>query len=500
MAHGSDGGVDVVRNVRPGHVMPTGADPDNTEGFARWVNSIHPAFIQDGLADKLVEEGYDRVSMAAGITVDVLRNQFAVKMGHAVAFVAAAKAVQVTLGYDEEAAEVVDPMRGGRNELPTLPPPTATPVAERRRTAVPKVPTAAAGAAGCGQGGMGTVAAIQAWVVRLTSWARSEWGADTAHAIAAIARDTELPIDFLTVSDEFEVALHSGLLHDLPDEAITYLGDSATGSSGLKVLQMMLHPVLGAQGHSAQQQALQKYESYPTCTSKAALHGWLQGFQAHCTLLQQSGEVISKAQQEQKVISCCKEIPGWSADIKAARMGARGAGQDFRFMEFVQLLAVEAAPEASKAPKMTNAAKKKALAAVATAAAAAAAAAAGDQDDEDEDEQYEESWSQVATPKGGKGKGRRKKKGKGGTATPAVGTSAEATAPKNMCREYWATGQCSRSLHGYCTFHHFTPDQVDMKPGGFWAPKPGTLTPTQPVKMNSQTRANSAAMLFQPRH
>ena len=133
MAHGSDGGVDVVRNVRPDHVMPTGADPDNTEGFARWVNSIHPAFIQDGLADKLVEEGYDRVSMAAGITVDVLRNQFAVKTGHAVAFVAAAKAVQVTLGYDEEAAEVVDPMRGGRNELPTLPGESSTSTSDPSR-------------------------------------------------------------------------------------------------------------------------------------------------------------------------------------------------------------------------------------------------------------------------------------------------------------------------------------------------------------------------------
>ena len=205
--YSSDGGAGVVRNVRPGHVMPTGADPDNTGGFKRWVDSIHPAFVHDNPADNLVEDGYDRVSMAADITIDVLRNQFAVKTGHAVAFVAAAKAVQVTLGYNEEAAEVVDPMRGGRNALPTLSTPAATLVTERRRTAVPKVPTAAAGAAGCGQGGMGTVAAMQAWVVRLISWARSEWGTDTAHAIAAIARDTELPVDFLTVSDEFVVRL-----------------------------------------------------------------------------------------------------------------------------------------------------------------------------------------------------------------------------------------------------------------------------------------------------
>ena len=165
--------------------MPAGADPENTEGFKRWVNSIHPAFVHDGLADKLVEDGYDRVSMAADVTIDVLRNQFAVKTGHAVAFVAAAKAVQVTLGYDEEEAGMVDPLRGGRNALPALPTPTATLVTERRTTAVPKVPTATAGATGCGQGGMGTVAAMQAWVVRLISWARSEWGTDTAHAIAA---------------------------------------------------------------------------------------------------------------------------------------------------------------------------------------------------------------------------------------------------------------------------------------------------------------------------
>ena len=78
MAHGSDGGRDVVRNVRPGHVMLAGADPDNTEGFQRWVGSIHPAFVHDNLADKLVEDGYDRVNMAADITIDVLRNQFVV--------------------------------------------------------------------------------------------------------------------------------------------------------------------------------------------------------------------------------------------------------------------------------------------------------------------------------------------------------------------------------------------------------------------------------------
>ena len=48
---------------------------------------------------KPVQDGYDRVSMATELTVDVLKNDFGVRRGHAGAFVNAAKAVQVTLGY-----------------------------------------------------------------------------------------------------------------------------------------------------------------------------------------------------------------------------------------------------------------------------------------------------------------------------------------------------------------------------------------------------------------
>ena len=98
MAHGSDRGRDVARSVLPGHEITEDADPNTTEGLKAWAHSIHAEFVADALAEKLVQGGYDRVSMATELTVDVLRNDFAVRRGHADAFVSAAKAVQVALG------------------------------------------------------------------------------------------------------------------------------------------------------------------------------------------------------------------------------------------------------------------------------------------------------------------------------------------------------------------------------------------------------------------
>ena len=99
MAHGSDGGRDVARSALPGHEMPEGANPNTTKGFKAWVHSIHAEFVADALAEKLVQDGYERVSIATELTVDVLRNDFGVRRGHAGAFANAATAVQVTLGY-----------------------------------------------------------------------------------------------------------------------------------------------------------------------------------------------------------------------------------------------------------------------------------------------------------------------------------------------------------------------------------------------------------------
>ena len=99
MAHGSDGGRDVARSALPGHEMPEGANPNTTKGFKAWVHSIHAKFVADALAEKLVQDGHGRVSMATELTVDVLRSDFGVRRGHTGAFVKAAKAVQVTPRY-----------------------------------------------------------------------------------------------------------------------------------------------------------------------------------------------------------------------------------------------------------------------------------------------------------------------------------------------------------------------------------------------------------------
>ena len=119
-------------------------------------------------------------------------------------------------------------------------------------------------------------------------------------AIADINRDSGAEFFPGQVSEEFDIALHEALLTDLPEGTIRFLGTAAEKSSGLVVLQLLVHPVLGAKGHSSTQQALQQFEAYPACTSRATLLEWLMGFEQLCTLLAQVGEPVSQARKEVK--------------------------------------------------------------------------------------------------------------------------------------------------------------------------------------------------------
>ena len=114
------------------------------------------------------------------------------------------------------------------------------------------------------------------------------------------------------------------------------------------VLQLLVHPVLGAKGHSSTQQALQQFESYPTCTSRATLLEWLMGFEQLCTLLEQVGETVSQARKGVKIEQCIKDIVGVSAEIKAARAGAAGAKQEFDFVKMVTTMGMDGAQERTK--------------------------------------------------------------------------------------------------------------------------------------------------------
>ena len=219
--------------------MPMGADPDTEDGFTQWVNSIHPAFAKPSLAKLLVEQGYETVQDAHLVTVELLRTDFSLKSGHAAKFVEAARAVQASLMAAPSMGEVVPEL--------VQPPQFAHPT---KRALAPPVPVASATVQGCGVGGLATATAMTAWVTRLVSWARANWGQAEAGAIELIARDTgtSLVIPQQAVSDEFELALHAALVGALPDVTIRFLGEAAASSSGLEVLQMLLHPVLGSQG------------------------------------------------------------------------------------------------------------------------------------------------------------------------------------------------------------------------------------------------------------
>ena len=179
------------------------------------------------------------------------------------------------------------------------PPLVAQVVHQPKRAVAPPVPVATGSVQGCGVGGLATAATMTAWVTRLVSWARANWGQAEAGAIELIARDTvtALAVPQQAVGEEFELALHAALVSGLPDTTIRFLGEAAASSSGLEVLQMLLHPVLGSQGHSATQQALQQFEQYLATTSRGQLLEWLHGFDNHCSLLTQVGEPVSTARR-----------------------------------------------------------------------------------------------------------------------------------------------------------------------------------------------------------
>ena len=224
------------------------------------------------LADLLVQIGYDRVAVVGAIDEDMLYEAFGVKRGHATLFVLAARALHKSLGL-RTSSETERVVRTSHATHST-----------KRRTIVPKVPLAGS-SSGCGVAGLGTVASIRAWMLQLISWARSNWGEAAAMAVADINRDSGAQVFPGQVDEEFDIALHEALLTDLPEGTIRFLGTAAEGSSGLRVLQLLAHPVLGAKGHSSTQQALQQFETYPGCTSRATLLEWLMGFEQLCTLL-----------------------------------------------------------------------------------------------------------------------------------------------------------------------------------------------------------------------
>ena len=456
--------------VRPGHTMPVGADPDSEDGFTQWVNSIHPSFEASALGKRLIAEGFDSVHDAHLVTIAILRTDFELKSGHAAKFVEAAHAVQASISAASVMGEVVS--------QPVWPLQFAH---QPKRTLAPPVPVASGTVQGCGVGGLASAAAMTAWVTRLVSWARANWGQEAAGAVELIARDTgtSLSIPQQAVSEEFELALHAALVGGLPDITIRFLGEAASSSSGLEVLQMLLHPVLGSQGHSATQQALQQFEQYPAATSRGQLLEWLHGFDNHCSLLAQVGEPVSTARKIQKIESCCRGIAGFAQELKSARAGAAGANQQLDFMELFRSIAVDGAQERTKQGPV-----KKALS-----AAKATEAEVRDQRaqqmymlDDEAGVMRPVTMANMVTPKQGGG-GKRGKGGKSGkakkpqtspAATVAQQPQSATDAPKGICRAFYVDGHCPRwEEHGFCPFQHFGPDQIVMSTNGYWKPKQG---------------------------
>ena len=470
MSNGSEAGSGAYFVPLPGHTMPVGADAQTEKGFRDWVASVHPVFEEMKLADLLIEVGYDRVAVVGAIDEDTLRESFGVKRGHATLFVLAARALRKSLGLPtpSEVASVVTTSHMAH--------------ATKRRAHAPKVPLAGS-SSGCGVAGLGTVASVRAWMLQLISWARSNWGEAAAMAVADINRDSAAQVFPGQVDEEFDIALHEALITDLPEGTIRFLGTAAEGSSGLQVLQLLVHPVLGAKGHSSTQQALQQFETYPGCTSRATLLEWLMGFEQLCTLLAQVGEPVSQARKEVKIEQCIKDIAGVSAEIKAARAGAAGAKQDFEFVKMVTTMAMDGAQERTKkvvrpkahSAKQQQQQKKKKKQPKAT--------------DDDEAEQGrvpddEEDWDAWATSAEGQGwiadKARKQQTrgGKGGKGGRAKGNNPHMydDVPRMICRSYWTTGACPRRKeHGFCPYSHYTEEQIIMGEEGYWRPKPGFM-------------------------
>ena len=92
-------------------------------------------------------------------------------------------------------------------------------------------------------------------------------------AVADINRDSGAQVFPGQVAEEFDIALHEALLTDLPEGTIRFLGTAAEGSSGLLVLQLLVHPVLGAKGHSSTRQAHCSSSSHTRC-APAGPHCW----------------------------------------------------------------------------------------------------------------------------------------------------------------------------------------------------------------------------------
>ena len=120
----ADGGeADAVAIVAaPGHVMPPNADPYTEQGFTAWVNTIHPKFVESGLADKLIEDGFDNVRVAAKLDVEALRSDFDVPRGLALQFIDAAQAVAEVLGYIRPVAVMKEAAREAREVKSTQAP------------------------------------------------------------------------------------------------------------------------------------------------------------------------------------------------------------------------------------------------------------------------------------------------------------------------------------------------------------------------------------------
>ena len=144
--------------------------------------------------------------------------------------------------------------------------------------------------------GLGAVEDIRAWLAQVMSWARSNWGAEEAKAVESIALDPASQAYHAEgiVDPEFDTALHYALVGDLHTTTMQFLGVAATGTSGLRVLQVLMQPVLGAKGHTSRQQAIVKSEEYPACHSRAVLLEWLQGLEQLCTLLASVGQTSQK--------------------------------------------------------------------------------------------------------------------------------------------------------------------------------------------------------------
>ena len=154
--NGSEDGSMVAVAAMPGYKMQDGVDASTEEGFRAWVDSVHPAFAAAHLADRLILDGFDRVTSAHLFSEARLRSEFDVKTGHALQFVSAAEAMRLVLGLAREVAAL-----------------TATDGRYNKRTPAPKVPVASPSSQGCGVACLATVAAVRAWMLQLISWARS---------------------------------------------------------------------------------------------------------------------------------------------------------------------------------------------------------------------------------------------------------------------------------------------------------------------------------------